>query len=99
MTIYSDVPQAQALISEQNQITQVIANLDAGGAIIALTVGPGEAGGLNASATLPGPTAPGAAAATRGMLTLRYNELTDQLAALGVTDLPPAMSLAVPGRA
>jgi hypothetical protein len=94
MVAYSDMPQVNVLYAEQENISKGLALLDASGTVTSFTISPA-----------PNPDAPSfsmpiqiATVApqqslmdqARTAMTTRYNDITSQLAALGVTGSPPA---------
>jgi hypothetical protein len=95
MTNYTDLPAANTLCQQREIVTNAIAMLDAGGAVSNLMIAPppdmppGQVM-MSASIAIPPPTPPSFVAEVRAWLIGREADLDSQLAALGVTDPPPA---------
>jgi hypothetical protein len=99
MTEYTDVAQANLLISEQQQVRRAIGIIDDGGTLTSITVAPlPPTPGLPPSPNsvsaigiqLPDISPPETMAAVRERLVERDDAITQQLADLGVTTAPPA---------
>jgi hypothetical protein len=101
MVAYTDVPTANMLYEEQGRLTQGIALIDAGGKVQMFTVSPPP---YDAASPPPTPTMmmmsvsintidPPASlmASVRDEMVTRSNAITAELAALGVTESPPAV--------
>jgi len=104
MTNYSDVPQINTLYQQQQQVQQAIANIDNGGSLTSIAIGspPASPGQppmgmmVGASITLTKPATPETMAAVRAQLVIMSDEITAELAALGVTDAPVTPSSKTP---
>jgi hypothetical protein len=104
MTDYADVSQANALIEEQARLTNAIGYLDNGGTVVTFTVAPASnvARSIPLGMTVRTadiiPTMPVTIGtidppaelltAARDAMTARYDEITAELQALGVTGSP-----------
>jgi hypothetical protein len=91
---YSDVPAVNTLYQEQAVISNGIAILDAGGTVGAFTVIPATpipdgTPALSAMITTIVPSSEMITAVRAAMVT-RYNQITEELIALGVTTTPPS---------
>lgn len=100
MVAYTDVPAVNALYEEQGRLTQGIALIDAGGKVQMFTIAPPP---YDAASPPPTPTmmmmsvsvntidpSPALMASARDAMVARSNAITAELAALGVTEAPPA---------
>jgi hypothetical protein len=99
MTEYTNVPQANLLINEQQQVRRAISIIDEGGTLTSVTVAPlpptpglpPSPNAVNAiGIQLPDISPPETMAAVRARLVERDDAITQQLADLGVTSSPPA---------
>jgi len=100
MVAYSDVPAVNMLYQEQEQITMAINMLDAGGKVTNFTVSPPpqDPGVMGMPIMMQVMIAtidpsPDLMAQARAALITRQNEIITELAAMGVTDSPPARSV------
>jgi hypothetical protein len=91
MTAYSDVPQANTLINEQNSIRNAVGIIDGGGTMKNLTVAsrPPTGSPTAVNVILTDPASSNTLASVRVDLMARDTEITTLLANLGVTN-PPA---------
>jgi hypothetical protein len=106
MTVYSDVPAANMLYDEQERINQGIALVDGGGLLSTFTILPPPADpmapmtpnmmmSVMLQAVAPSPAL---MQAIRDAMVTRSVAITAELAALGVTETPPAaLSVRMPG--
>jgi hypothetical protein len=93
MTDYADVPAANALHAESEQVGRALAMLNGGGTMVQFTVAPTPpAPGMMPPTQMPVSITAPAGTVTQAMiddlvawLTIRQSDLTAQLAALGVT--------------
>jgi|KBSMisStandDraft_5_1062788.scaffolds.fasta_scaffold91683_2 hypothetical protein len=103
MTEYTDVPTANALHQESQQVAQALANLEAGGSLGSMMIAPPPPPPPDPSqplapmqmavhVTVPPPTDPALVAQITTWLNNRLTELGQQMADLGVT-VPPASDL------
>ena len=97
MTQYSDVPTANALYLENEQVNNAITMIDTGGLLInfAITPPPAMAGSpastmMATAINVPPPVDPALMAALRSWLVSRSAEIEAELVKLEVTD-PPAV--------
>ena len=104
MTDYTDVPAANVLHAESQQIVSAIANLDAGGTIINMMIGPPpytppDPGSppvpmlMSVSIFVPPPVDPALTAQLRSWMDQRLLDISAELTALGVS-VPPVTSMA-----
>jgi hypothetical protein len=102
MTEYTDVPKANALHLESQQVAQAITILEAGGSLASMTISPPppvmpEPGEpippmmMSVYVTVPPPTDPALSAELITWLNKRLVEIAGELTTLGVT-VPPAGS-------
>jgi len=93
MTDYVDVPQANALYLEQQQVRAAIDLIDGGGTLTYLTISPASQDPVGlpvmpVSLTITGPVQASTMTALRAQLVARDTAITSELAALGVTNTP-----------
>ena len=100
MVAYSDVPAVNMLYQEQEQVSQAITMIDDGGKVTNFTVSPKPAdpaamGGTMHMAVMISTSDPPVElmAQARAALVARQNAILTELAALGVTDNPPARTV------
>lgn len=95
MTDYTKVPEANALYQQREVVTNAVAMLDAGGSVSSLSIAPAPdtppgPGIMSSAIAVPAPTPPDLVAEVRAWLIERESELDAELAALGITNPPPA---------
>jgi hypothetical protein len=96
MVAYTDVPEVNALYAEQAKIDSALNMLDNGGTLAMFTIAPAPPPPDQVPMMLDMPVqlttvAPSPALMTeiRNAMVTRYNEITSDLGALGVTGSPP----------
>lgn len=104
MTDYSNVPQTNALYTEQQQVRAAMTYLTNGGVMSSMTIGPPpippydpnnpvptpQMMGMAVTIVLPTPTDPDLINAAMAALQARDDAITQELADLGVTNTPPS---------
>lgn len=108
MTEYIDVPAANALHAESQQIILAISNIDAGGTVVSMTIAPpppvipepGDPGApppvpmlMSVNVAVPPPVDPALTAQIRSWMDQRLLTISDEMTALGVV-VPPVTSMA-----
>jgi hypothetical protein len=107
MTEYTDVPAANALHQESQQIAQALTNLEAGGSLASMLIAPPPPAPpdpgqpmapmmMSVQVTVPPPTTPELAAQITAWLNQRLTDIATELTALGVTVPPPSQMRVAP---